>query len=365
MDDHNGFIVSPTPAPALPSQRRITIAYLLALAGAACAIAAPIDEPGLHQSPDSTYTLPTPTTLPRPDAIRPSTPASPSADLDGQAIAGGMLAEGSFITGARGRPVRGKSGAWYVVFDPDQRGPGGQPIPAMVLAPHPNLAAVERLASRLLPEQRVLFSGQVFVYGGVNHLLETTPPIVEQAPGAQEEKTTKPDAAPATGEKHPGAPIESKPAANKPEPGDKPAPTGAEPTIEQIIEQLDRAVGTSRRVDLPKITGTDAADANGSPASLVPGGYLTARRGRVVRGNDGSPTFVFDSGASNGGTSTDGPMILLPCQNLTRMENVAAIQGEKATFTVSGEAVVYRGKNYLLPRMFVVNRKTDVVASGQ
>jgi hypothetical protein len=211
----------------------------------------------------------------------------------------------------------------------------------------------------------VLFSGQVFVYGGVNHLLETTPPIVEQAPGAQGEKTTKPDAAPATPEKQPGAPVESKPTANKPEQGEKPAPAGTEPTIEQIIEQLDRAVGTSRRVDLPKITGSDAADANGSPASLVPGGYLTARRGRVVRGNDGSPTFVFDSGASNGGTSTDGPMILLPCQNLTKMENVAAIQGEKATFTVSGEAIVYRGKNYLLPRMFVVNRKTDVVASGQ
>ncbi|HNB60737.1 MAG TPA: hypothetical protein PK308_10495 [Phycisphaerales bacterium] len=51
--------------------------------------------------------------------------------------------------------------------------------------------------------------------------------------------------------------------------------------------------------------------------------------------------------------------------NLSRLENVAASQGEKATVTLSGDVVMYHGKSYLLPRMIVVNRRTDVVVSGQ
>lgn len=320
--------------------------------------------------------LPTPAARPQPDPVRPNAPTPPANDIETSGfIGGGLLSEGTFLAGAKGRPVRGKTGSWYIVFDADQRGPAGQPIPAMVLMPNLHLASIERLSSRLQDGQRIAISGQVFVYAGVNFLFASTPPIVEQTASAPTPAPASATATPSPASNtasntasDAAKPTTDAPAADSsatPTNQTTPSPAPNEPSVEQIIEQLDKAVGASKRVDLPKISGAEldaGAEGNGTPPALVPGGYLASRTGRIVRGNDGAPTFVFDSGASG---QREGPMILLPCLNLMRMENIAAVQGDKAKVTVSGDVVVYRNKNYLLPRMFVVNRRTDIVVSGQ
>lgn len=354
--------------------RAVTIAMAAGLALTSAAVAQLREDPGLQQAPpDPEFTLPTPIPVARPEPMRPNAAVGATTDVE-NAPWGALLSEGTFITGARGKPVRGKSGTWYLIFDARERGPAGQSLPPMVLLSNLNLAAMERLAPRMQEGENIIVSGQVFLYAGLNYLLPTTPPIVEQAaatpvqPGTP--ATTIPAAKPeGTAENKPASEGTGEPTKQSGE-GGKTSPSN-EPSIEQIIEQLDRAVGSSRRVDLPKMlsheSGVDASDtlgAGGASAPSVPGGFLTSRKGRVVRDNDGQTVFVFDSGASIG-SGREGPMVLLPCLNLMRMEYTAATQGEKATYTVSGDVFVYRGKNYLLPRMFVVNRRTDVVVSGQ
>lgn len=345
--------------------RAVIIAMAAGLALTSAAFAQLREDPGLQQAPpDPEFTLPTPIPVARPEPMRPNAAVGATTDVE-NAPWGALLSEGTFITGARGKPVRGKSGTWYLIFDARERGPAGQSLPPMVLLSNLNLAAMERLAPRMQEGENIIVSGQVFLYAGLNYLLPTTPPIVEQAAAAPAQSTTPATTTPAA---KPEGTAETKPATEGA--GEKTAPSN-EPSIEQIIEQLDRAVGSSRRVDLPKMlsheSGVDASDAlgaGGASAPSVPGGFLTSRKGRVVRDNDGQTVFVFDSGASIG-SSREGPMVLLPCLNLMRMEYTAATQGEKATYTVSGDVFVYRGNNYLLPRMFVVNRRTDVVVSGQ
>lgn len=306
--------------------------------------------------PAATPTTPQPTVQPEP--VRGAPALLPSSDV-GRPVPGGLLAEGSFLAGALGRPVQGRTGAWYFIFEPDQRGPGGVSLPAMVLMPGPNLASLERAAGRLADSDRLRVTGQVFVYAGLNYVMLMAPPIIETEQSKQPEQPA------------PTPPAASQPGTQADAPAVTPAPASAEPaqppadepSIQQIIEQLDRAVGSSRRVELPPGTRAEAAASDSPPATgLVPGGYLAARRGRLVRGSEGAPMLALDSGASG---RTESPMILLPSQNLARMEAVAAAQGDRATFTVSGDVFVFKGQNYLLPRLFIVNRPTDLIASGQ
>ncbi|MBX3385112.1 MAG: hypothetical protein KF768_00925 [Phycisphaeraceae bacterium] len=300
----------------------------------------------------------------QPEPVRGAPVPTPSVDT-GRPIGGGMLAEGSFVAGALGIPAQGKSGAWYFIFESDQRGPGGISLPAMVIMPGPNLAALERMSGRLTDSDRLRVTGQVFVYSGLNYLMLMAPPIMEISRSAEPASVPasppapKPEPTPAPGEPAPAGDIAA-------ETRGPTRPTQDEPTIQQIIEQLDRRVGSSRRVELPPGGGrAETNGADGSPglsAPLVPGGFLAARRGRLVRSADGASLFVLDSGHTG---RTESPMVLMPSQNLARMESIAAAQGERVTFTVSGDVVVFRGQNHLLPRLFVVNRPTDLVISGQ
>jgi hypothetical protein len=58
-------------------------------------------------------------------------------------------------------------------------------------------------------------------------------------------------------------------------------------------------------------------------------------------------------------------MMLLPCTNLSAIESIAERMGEAATFTISGQVIVYKGRNYLLPTTYTVNRVTDQVLPTQ
>ena len=112
----------------------------------------------------------------------------------------------------------------------------------------------------------------------------------------------------------------------------------------------------------PGTVGFRVANLTGSnslpPEAGVTTGYLTARRGRIVRGADGLLTAVMDSGSVG---RTEGPMVLLPCQNLTALESIIDTGGDGTTFTLTGDVFVYKGRRYLRPAMYTVNRNTDIV----
>lgn len=280
--------------------------------------------------------------------VRPGLPPPAAADL-GLPTVPALLREGSYITNARGQIVKGKSGRWYVVFDQEL---GGRTLPPMILAENSNLAAMERSVERLPEGTRYRIAGRVTVYRDRNYLLPSMPPMVDRpAPPTTPATAAAPSLAP--------APTEPSPAPTPPSP--------ANPSIDQIIAELDKAVGPARPRASDLAAGTSPAAATSTSEAPEPdnrialAGFLTNRRARIVRTDDGRLAARLDGGASG---HTEPPMILLPCQNLAAIDaalDTPPAGGESVTFTLSGEVMVYKGRNYLLPTMYVVNRATDIV----
>ena len=82
------------------------------------------------------------------------------------------------------------------------------------------------------------------------------------------------------------------------------------------------------------------------------GEFVIGRKGRLVRSSDGLHTlFVFDADDSK---SPEAPMALVPCQMLQSMEDLLGQRGEDIKFVLSGQILVYRGVNYILPTMMTL-----------
>ncbi|MFT3684932.1 MAG: hypothetical protein QM783_08400 [Phycisphaerales bacterium] len=86
--------------------------------------------------------------------------------------------------------------------------------------------------------------------------------------------------------------------------------------------------------------------------------FITQRRGRMTRSMTNEWVFTMDADAK--GTRAEPAMVLMPCLNLQNMEKAVERSGDGTSFTISGTVYVYKGRNYLLPSMFVVNRRGDL-----
>lgn len=290
------------------------------------------------------------------DAVHPNVPTSTAHDL-GLTVNPPLIREGAFVSSSRGQLVRGKSGRAYFVFDRDT---SGRTFPPMILLEGPNLAAMERLSEAGGPTTRLRIGGQVLVYRNHNYLLVTTPPLMERA-----------DAAPMPGD---AAATEAANADIAPD--QTPQPLG-ERSIDQIIDDLDKAIGPRSSVanrrpvqasQLPE-NASDASDtvvAESTAGSSVMDsrslGFLTSRRGRLVRAPAGWLMFRPDNGSAS---KPEPGLTLLPCQNLMALENVSDTSGDSVTLTMSGQVHVYKGRHYLLPTMYVINRPGAIVLPTQ
>lgn len=296
----------------------------------------------------------------QPQPVRPDLPGSP-ADEIGLTVAAPLVREGTFIASARGQAIKGKSGRWFMVFDPDAQ---DRVFPPMILLPNLNLAAVERSVERNPPGTRMAVTGVTTVYQNHNYLLLSAPPLLIRADAAS-------TPAPAT-VTPPPASTEPRPAEQPAAPTDAPTPAAAgEPSIDEIVAKLDQAAGkvaalAPQRATNPSVAPTTATPdpaAAGGDAGLLAPGLLASRRGRIFRTPDGALVFAIDNGL--GTAVATPPMILLPSQNLAALEQIAERAGEAATYTMSGEVVTYRGRNYLLPRSYQANRATEQVMPTQ
>lgn len=276
--------------------------------------------------------------------VRPNVPPTPVSDLD---LAGmpPLMREGAFISTARAQVVQGKSGRWYAIFDPDA---AGRTLPPMILMESPHLSAIERSAERASPGTRMRLTGRVAVYRERNFLLPTAPPIVERGPDP-----ARPAEAPAAVPRPVDAPD-----------GPKPAPDGgSDPSVERIIADLDKVAGPRRPIAAPPPAPERPQGSSGDPTpSAERSAFLAGRRARVVRGAGGAPMAVVDAGAAG---RTEGPFVLLPCQNLAAIEAYVDAQGDAASFTLTGEVHEYGGRRYLLPTMFVVTKAQQLVMPTQ
>lgn len=342
------------------SIRRVILAAAVGVIGAPGAL-------GQNQQP-SPYT--------KPVQVRPNLPDALGEEL-GLRINPGLAREGTFVSNARGQAVKGKSGRWFFVFDPDIT---GRTLPPMVLLPNVNLSTVERLAEHSPPGTRLGVTGQVTVYQGLNYLLATAPPVVlrveAEAPEAPPTPPTPPAPASTSASPTASTPPES-PAAEAPKTEATTAPAAKvtdEPSIEEIVEKLDKAArrvaATSPQRSNTSIPGLNAegraepsdADTGKPGRTLLSPGVIVSRRGRMMRSADGAMVLIFDSGVDGG---VPQPIVLLPCQNLAAVEQIAERSGEGATYTVTGEVLTYRGQNYLLLRSYHANRASDQVMPTQ
>jgi hypothetical protein len=276
----------------------------------------------------------------KPGIVQPGTPSTGAALAPGQ-----LVRQGSFIVSRRGRVVRGDAGEVIFVFDADAQGKAEAP---MVLLPISHLQNLERIADKADASTRFNISGQVTSYHQRNYLLMDRPAeIVRVAPVATPSEPAMPAAKPSD---------EPKPA-----PSDASDPDAMMKSMEKSAASRDTArpiVAPAAPAPAPTAASDTPAPAMGSGKAQREGTFIASRRGRLIRQPTGEWNLTFDADASG---KSDAPMPLLPCLNLMAMEKLAERGGESATMSVSGVVTFYKGKNYLLPTMYVLNRKTEIV----
>lgn len=124
----------------------------------------------------------------------------------------------------------------------------------------------------------------------------------------------------------------------RPEPAPRPAPQPIPPA------------GPSTKQPEPKedsIPGLEDADFRLSGAPLRrEGAFITRQRGSMVRLPSGERAFVFHKDAQG---RADRPMVLLACQTLQSMEQIAGEHPDQTAFLLTGQIYSYYNVNYLLP----------------
>lgn len=224
-----------------------------------------------------------------------------------------LLPEGATWVDERGELVR--DGDWWV-FQSDVKGR------SVRLLPNANLESMVRSFRGATSTSRFTVSGELTVFGGQSYLVVRS--VTRQL----------------------GAALP----ANQPTvPAPRPATTAPADEVLQKMKALEPSDSS---------LGVDESESRGQPTAagsrlLLDGTAVVRRVGRLTR-HDNWWLFSSDSDHAD---SVDVPMRLLPNQALDMMiRDVEA--GGASSFTLSGEATLFFGENYLLPR--VATRKTDL-----
>lgn len=121
----------------------------------------------------------------------------------------------------------------------------------------------------------------------------------------------------------------------------------------------DGARGTSEPNNGWAIPALAVPDYRPNPSDLLrEGAAIQRRQGRLFGSPGGASVFVFDRVP---GQATPVPMIVMPSVRLAEMERMLVTRESDTTFMVTGEAFVYHGRNYLMPRRFSMVAQEDVI----
>jgi hypothetical protein len=128
--------------------------------------------------------------------------------------------------------------------------------------------------------------------------------------------------------------------------------TGA-PSVADLIQEFEQS-----RADRKQ----SPADANGRQTAAVAirreGTLLTLGKGRIIQNPAGWAYFepLPLEGALERDPMATIPVVMLPSLMLEELEALAAFSSDAPIVTLSGEYFAHRGRNYLLPRMYLVER---------
>ncbi|QOJ17392.1 MAG: hypothetical protein HRU76_07295 [Phycisphaeraceae bacterium] len=245
-----------------------------------------------------------------------------------------LLREGAFFAGVAGRIRRDDShGLW--VFTPERPADSTRPLAEFVLLPCAKLEQMQR-SVEALRQQEVLFevTGRVLVFEQRNYLLPLSASLLDRtAPGAP---TTSPTAPP---------------------PGEGTSPPAAPPTdAATLIRDLKTDVPIVRSLAAETTEPAGSSSQPGAEPAAPPRGdgtLIFSRRGTVTRTPEGGWRFVFAADASG---LADPPMTILPCLLLEQLRDLLRQRPQPPILLMSGEVLAYRGRNFLLPTMYQVER---------
>jgi hypothetical protein len=113
----------------------------------------------------------------------------------------------------------------------------------------------------------------------------------------------------------------------------------------QAAQPLKPVPGTSGMIDITGGPNAIPPDAS-TGAVMREGTFIVDRVGRLTRSTEGRQMeFTFDADGRN---MTDPPVILLPNQNLMKMEAAVSGNRQDLRFRITGEVTEYNGRNYVL-----------------
>lgn len=322
---------------------------------------------------------------PPPSPARPAQIIPPPGDGVGGPI-GGRWGEGKFIVRRAGVLVSAPTGEWVFSFLPIGNAPRERPV---VLMPNAVLARLER-ALRISPDTPVeadqekpgdkpvvSLTGQVFLYAGREYLLASAFSISAPPTPPSENVRVEP-AAPAAASKsgaESGTGAEVQPSDLSPPSGDQIEAAVSDSAVEDLIKDLEARRGPTVRRSISAGTASpdsseasaEVATSDAAPAGAMAdaelaspeadGRLLTAMRGRVVRLAGGELAFAADNDHNS---RTRGPLVLLPCRTLTRLEEFAMIRGDNQAIELSGRVTSYHGRQFVLPTSYLIPSPSEL-----
>lgn len=253
---------------------------------------------------------------------------------DYRPAAGSLLPEGTYLLRRRGIVVPVGEDRWAFVFDRDAQ---GEAEPPMYLMASLQLAEMVRLVRSREETVTFFVDGEVFVHREHNHLLPIRYDVgAEEGPSRAEEARATIDANEAL------------------------RPEEKDPSVESLMRRLERA---SEEQGEPSASSRGSVARGRGAESLVPEQTpIVSRRGRLVRSERGRWAFVPDNDADvpeEGRAAPAQAFVLQPCLNTQELERLGERHADRVAFVVSGAVFVFEGRNYLLPTMYLIERRAD------
>ena len=242
-----------------------------------------------------------------------------------------LLREGSFLTEASGRLIFDEAiGFWVFEAEPDYvpTTVSHRISPRFIMLPCTKLNQMQRTIESTSFETIFLVTGRITAFEDHNYLIPLDAPLVEQRARVATDGRPEPPAADQM-------------------PADE---------TDALIESIRREVPVARSLAAFEDAVEGSAD---DLKSLAPEGTLiVARRGRIARTARGGWEFIFTADADG---LADAPMTLLPCLLLEHMQRTVDRRHTIDSMLLTGEVFTYRGRNFLLPTTYQMERFTGNV----
>ena len=289
------------------------------------------------------------------ESVMPRESAAIEPAMPGAGVAAGLWetsleGEGTFLVRRRATVLRAPTGEMVALLHATGDR-GAQPV---VLAPNETLERLERTMEGRGLDAAYWLTGQMTVYRDRNYLMPSAFGISEVTPMAEDVAALPEVEAEAAAEEDAGVDAIEPPAGsaidamNDPSVADLIADLEERRRVPRGLTVEGRGMGAAAR-------GGSLEDVEASSAReplVREGTFVLRRKARIVRTDGGAWAVALDGDGES--PADDAPMVLLPCMMLERLERVAGEGGEGMPVEISGRVTAYKGRNFVLPALFLL-----------